>query len=266
MSGIYPSESPYVYAGNSPINFVDEGGLFKINAQFAKMYPTLTRMPKYYLPMLKDNPVVRDAFIRTTGMGGGDQMVNYGSGPWIVPTRYHLQNSRNYTDPAYGKDSQYKPDWAEENLCISGEKLNALERAFKAASISNNGRELGFQMFLTSVTIMHEGAHYGFFKKHGLKESNSVAASGRDIGAEFEGNAYRRFSYTNAGDAVDEEAMRKYYNLNSSNTGMFGMSLLPSLYGHNFNADFLRKYPVPKPNGGTGGGGDPHIKPDPHKN
>ena len=88
MAGLYISESPYVFAGNSPIAFIDEGGLFKISAHFAKLYPTLTRMLKYYLPMLKDNKIVREAFTKLTGMGNAefDQMVSYGSGPWITPT------------------------------------------------------------------------------------------------------------------------------------------------------------------------------------
>ncbi|PZR01414.1 MAG: hypothetical protein DI539_28510 [Flavobacterium psychrophilum] len=266
LSGILSSESPYSYAGNSPINFVDEGGLFRINAQFAKAYPTLTRMLKYYLPMLKNNKTVRDAFIKTTGVSNTefDQMVSYGSGPWIVPTRYDLQNSSNFTNPAYQSGSHYKPEYDEENLYISGEKLAALERAFKQASISHNGKELGFQMFVTGLTIMHEAAHYGFFKKHGLKEAQKLDARGVEIGADFEGRAYSRFSYTSEGAAMDEHAMRKYYDANISSQSLRGLTLIAEKLGDfNWNIFFLKSVPLPLPNTGSGSG-DPHIKPDSH--
>lgn len=183
-----------------------------------------------------------------------DQMVKFGAGPWIVPAIYHSSdNINNPSDPAYQSGSTYDPEWAEENLYISSQKLDALERAFKASK-GRKGNELGFQMFVTSLTIMHEAAHYGFFKKNELKESKRVDKNGIEIGAEFEGRAYQRFSYTSKGDAMDEGAMRKYYNTNKSSTNMFGMSLLPSLYSHDLNIDYLFGFSIPS-------GGDPHIKP-----
>ncbi|TKC60159.1 hypothetical protein FBD94_14690 [Pedobacter hiemivivus] len=249
MSGLYMSESPYAFAGNSPVTFVDEGGLFKINAQFARLYPTLTRMLKYYLPMLKDNKVVRNAFIKTTGMGNAefDQMVTYGSGPWITPTRPELANSRNWNDPAYGDDSQFDPNRYPDDLFISQGKLEALELAFKKASVSQNGNELGFQMFVTSLTVMHEATHYGFFKTNGLAKSEKVESK-VELGAQFEKAAFEQFSYsTTQNGAMDIGRMRAFYDANRSSDSMIGMSLIPNLGSFNFNRLFLIEGKPPKP-------------------
>ena len=84
----YPNEPAYVFAGNNPVYFTDAGGLFRIDPVTARDYPFLAKMIQYYLPLLKDNPIIRASFKRT-GMTDEqfDEMVTYGTGSWITATR-----------------------------------------------------------------------------------------------------------------------------------------------------------------------------------
>jgi len=245
MADIYFSESPYVYAGNSPIKFVDAGGLFRIDALFAEMYPTLTKMLKYYSPMLKYNDAVRNAFKEVTDMTDAefDQMITYGKGPWITPTRPELANWTNQNDPAYSEDSGYDGVRYPNNLFIEKNILVSLENAFK----SKNADELGFNMFMASIAVMHEAAHYGVFKKKGASEAEKME-SANEQGARWEGLAYRQFSYTNktSNGGLSRDDVREYYHTSLTTASSIGMTLSPRIWYNNMVFKQTPK-PAPKP-------------------
>ena len=89
MEGIEAYSSPFSFAGNSPIKFIDFDGSFKMDAQFVQEYPTLAKMLQYQLPLLAQDKKVRSAWSRVTGFSEQDfvNMVTWGSGPWVTPTR-----------------------------------------------------------------------------------------------------------------------------------------------------------------------------------
>ncbi|WP_198405653.1 RHS repeat domain-containing protein [Chitinophaga caeni] len=162
-------ESPYGFAGNNPVSYVDYNGMFKISPFFAKRYPTLAKIIKYYLPLLKDNPAVRDAWIKSSGYkdieAGGkafDEMVTYGNGPWISPTR---PESEAKTDriPIINKvfsgdgGGEFDGNYFPENLFIGYGLIENLETAVK----KGDEDAIAETMFIVTTTIMHESAHYG---------------------------------------------------------------------------------------------------------
>ncbi len=250
MSELYRSESPFVYGGNCPLRFMDIGGLFKIEASFVREYPTLAKMLKYYLPMLKDNPIVREAFTKVTGLGNKeyDEIVTYGKGPWVTPTRPELGNWTNQGNIAFGYDNEFDGDSYPNNIFIAQERLRSLEKAFK----SHDASELGFRMFWVSLAIMHEATHYGVFKNYGPKLSKRMEVQ-MERGALFEKLAFRQFSYLGGNGAMNVDDVRNYYTNSLSEVGRIGMTLSPRQWFNNFifkGSDEKIK-PLPE--------GDPHI-------
>ncbi|WP_127129472.1 RHS repeat domain-containing protein [Pseudoflavitalea rhizosphaerae] len=233
----YAGESNYSFAGNSPIALTDFNGYFKISPYFVKRYPTLARILQDYLPLLKDNPQIKKAWIQTTGYKdyaegekAFNQMVTYGEGPWITPTRE--QNEFNgmtglsrFFEPT-GTEAEFSPYDYVDNLSVSHSWLDKLETAFK----TSNDLETGKQMFVVSLLIMHESAHWGTFK-NGITEGDDAVY---ERGAMFEENAFgRRFTYRYPRiadknlNAFDEKIVVDYYSKELGRYGSpsFGMSI-----------------------------------------
>jgi RHS repeat-associated protein len=49
LAGKFPWQSPYIFAGNNPIFFIDENGEFKVTAKTADDFPMLTLYLKNYV-------------------------------------------------------------------------------------------------------------------------------------------------------------------------------------------------------------------------
>ncbi|WP_162915796.1 LamG-like jellyroll fold domain-containing protein [Paraflavitalea soli] len=229
MSRSYSGESNYSYAGNSPIMLTDFDGYFKISPYFAKKYPSLTRVLQYYLPLLKDNPQVKAAWVKTIGFSSNaegekafDEMVTFGSGPWITPTRPSKEIKSNmlsrFAEPAPEGEWSEAPAAYADNLAISYFSLEALEAAIK----KGDDKEIGTNMFIVSTVIMHEATHWGKWKYNCCEANNYYY----EKGATFEENAFgQRFSYRHPNiadmelNALDKALMNKY---SSSERGRYG--------------------------------------------
>jgi RHS repeat-associated protein len=251
----FPEESPYGFAGNNPASLIDYHGMFKISPFFAKRYPTLAKIIKYYLPMLKDNPGVRDAWIKasyyTNAEEGGkafDKMVTYGEGPYISPTR-RLSEARNEKDldlvgkVFYGQEGgEFAETVFPDNLLIGHEQVEKLEAAFK------NGDEHSIveTMFTLTVAIMHESAHYGRFNNGKQRDDDYNI----EAGAQFEQFAFgTRFSYRHPQVADAQLQRRNLDVLKATLTELkgspltFGLTPTPDYYNY-FNS--VKEAPVPK--------------------
>ena len=149
MARSYSEEGNYGFAGNSPIAYTDFNGLFKISPFFVQRYPTLARIIQDYLPLLKDNPQAKKAWIETVGFKSYaegekafDEMVTYGAGPWVTPTRPY----KEWRNPLTGLSRFFEPTASEaefsalspeyaNNLSISYFRLDDLEAALKKVMI-----------------------------------------------------------------------------------------------------------------------------------
>jgi len=262
MARSYPGESNYSFAGNSPIQFTDFNGYFKISPFFVQRYPTLARIIQDYLPLLKDNPQAKEGWIRTIGFSNHaegekafDEMVTYGQGPWITPTRPSNEQRDPYRQDLNGffGSTGAAGEWQgtagyPENLTIDYDYLDKLETAMK----KSDANDIGQQMFVVSVLIMHEASHWGKWKY------NCCEAEGddrREAGANFEYNTFgTRFSYQNPDKRYyDDDKVRSYYNQQKGayGTPSFGFSINQSTNYWNR----IKTYPI-----WGGQKGDPSLK------
>ena len=236
----YPNEPAYVFAGNNPVYFTDAGGLFRIDPVTARDYPFLAKMIQYYLPLLKDNPIIRASFKRT-GMTDEqfDEMVTYGTGSWITATRPDETNWQRMGDPLYTNigsihNGIYDDGAYRDNLFLSRDKAWDLEQAAakmlktrnrgNKASASSLSQEVGFEMFFVSLAVLHEVAHRLVFIVNGARKASVL--EGRDEqGALWEGRAYERFSYkNNIFKGMDKGEVKQYYNKDITRYNGTGMT------------------------------------------
>ena len=157
------SNSGYSIAANNTINFVDAEGSFKIDAQFARKYPTLAKLIGHFLPQLANNPNVKRAIMSQFGYQNEADFINdftFGSGPWITPTDPSGANIFEQRSPFHDKSNSYNSSWGnglyKENLFLSESNAYQLELSFQNQDVS----VLAAQMFKVSLSILHEYAHY----------------------------------------------------------------------------------------------------------
>jgi len=263
----YPGENNYNLAGNSPIQFTDFNGMFKISPFFVKRYPTLAKVLQYYLPMLKDNPRAMESWIKTVGFSNHaegekafNEMVSYGGGPWITPTRpakeqksgWNQQLNR-FFEPT-GSAGEFDEHAYPENLSINYFDLDALEAAVK----KGDNMEIGQQMMIVTVLIMHEASHWGKFKYNCCEVDDFRT----EAGAIFEWNTFgKRFSYQHpAVGSLDAQAynrndVKSYYKQQQGGYGSpsFGFSINSMNDKHYWN--FVKRAPTK-----SGQEGDPTLK------
>jgi len=239
----FPDETHYGFAGNSPLMLVDHNGMFKISPLFAKRYPTLAKIIKYYLPLLKDNPEIRNAWIENSGFkdaeAGGkifDEMVTYGKGLWITPTRPMEEAKTDripllsqFFEPANGA-GEYNERNYPENLSLQSDQLANLEAAVKKGKTE----DISEAMFIVTSTIMHEVAHYGRVLTG--KPDTDYRIEG---GAQFEEKAFgTRFGYRHPLVADlslqnrDMTVLKGWFKENNGKTKTFGLSLSPNYYNY----------------------------------
>jgi RHS repeat-associated protein len=205
----YPSLSPYSTCGNNPVRYIDYNGYFKIDPYYLSKYPELGRLVAHYLPLLKDNPDVKQAWMVASGASEADfdNMVTFGSGPWITPD-ISAKDIGDWTESqapwvdmfnAGEFDNRY-PD----NLFIMRGLVEKFESAYSAYLQTGNATDLAVSMFHLSVNIMHESTHWGVF--HYIGKSDIMLSTHREnqlgeAGGFFEQRAFgERFSYNIPGE------------------------------------------------------------------
>lgn len=262
MSRSYAGESNYIFAGNSPIQFIDYNGYFKMSSFFVKQYPTLARLIQYYLPTLQGNNQAKEGWIKAIGFNNHaegekafNDMVTEGKGPWITPTRPSSaqkdgglnQSLSGFFEPTGNAGEWQGTKGFRENITVSHSYLDQLEVSLK----KNNANEIGQQMFVVSVLIMHEATHWGKWKYNCCEIEGDDR---REMGANFEFNTFgRRFSYNLDKRGFDATKVKSYYsNQNGAyTTPSFGFSI------NQFSSYWNRIKNAPL---GGGQKGDPSLK------
>jgi RHS repeat-associated protein len=184
MADKFYSESPYVYAGNNPVKFVDIGGMYKVDEATAREYPIIQIMAEKYLPLLAQNKEIKAAFLNN--LEGKmtskqfDEMVKSGSGPTIEMT----EGSNRY-DPLY-------PD----KIFISTTLLGAAQDALGKAQKTGDGTDLMTSMFETSLGVLHESSHKKADELNVRDQESSTNIAEYERGLSFESLAFGRNSTT----------------------------------------------------------------------
>lgn len=262
----FPGESSYIFAGNSPTALNDFDGLFKISPYFIKKYPTLARLLSEYIPMLKDNPKLRDAWIETVGfdnhadgVNAFNKMVTYGEGPWITPGLDEKRDGFTTAGSAdfyeIGSNAGVFSHLYPDNVGISSFNLSELEASVK----QGNEEDISKQMFIVSVLIMHESSHWGRYRYQGKTNQDYYY----EDGAMWEENTFGiRFSYRHPGiasqrlQALDIKVAHNYYEKtlkSDDKVRLFGLSINPNYGYKTWNSVKNRKLP-------EGHLGDPVLK------
>ncbi|HRP37862.1 MAG TPA: RHS repeat-associated core domain-containing protein, partial [Candidatus Dojkabacteria bacterium] len=220
FKGMTPSESPYIFGGNSPVSLTDYNGHFKISPYFIKKYPNVSKYLAYVMDQLCGNKEVMNAWITTVGFKDYQQgvtafkeMVSFGSGPWIS-----MLNSNE--DPLIAAGSawaydlqrnagQFHPTW-KNNLAISDDNAKDIE----AAIAKNDYALVQERMFIMSMLVMHEATHWGMNKYRGFSNHDSRL----EDGARFEDNllgdrlSYREWRNAHGKNFFHPDIAKKYLN------------------------------------------------------
>lgn len=151
LTSKFPYQSPYVYAGNNPVFYIDKNGLFKLNyseEQLKNLGLSKLDVARFesivanIYNLVKDNPQALDALVNTTGFNideiEKDFTLNQGPEIFIqtVPITY-----------ASGG--------------IEGIKIDPIIIKNLAKINTNDKANLAEYVFATALTIIHEYGHYG---------------------------------------------------------------------------------------------------------
>ncbi|GIV28864.1 MAG: hypothetical protein KatS3mg027_2678 [Bacteroidia bacterium] len=144
-----PTQSPYVYAGNNPLLFIDKNGNFKLkydeqmlkNNGLTKLdIARFEKIVKNISNLIKDNPQALEAISNTTGFTKEEILkhTEFGEGPIIEILDY---------PGARG---------GEDGIVFGVEIIKQL-----AKIDPSNKEELATQTLGVALTILHEYGHYG---------------------------------------------------------------------------------------------------------
>ncbi len=225
------SISTYNFSENSPIQFVDFNGLFKLDPRFKEQdYPALTNILKNLNNVVNNNPNLLNALKENGTFETNEDLyaiLTYGTGPEVqvgkmpftngpLGTIFNQANGVTRIDPKlYGKPE------ATQKVSLNSRRVNKLESLYKKLNdpnISDAKREriqkryarVGFNI---TKTILHEAAHVGNNlrgkKMDGFLNSNREFSKGVETGDKFEKDAFQNKQGRESKEAI-KNALFKY--------------------------------------------------------
>lgn len=167
------NKTPYCFAGNSPIAFIDKNGGFQIPPALAKDYPELNSLAIALSNAVNSNPTINNVlikeFIVAAGLDANDpasvnealRVLSYGSGPVV-----QIDSKVGFS--AYGFFKETTPD------IIYISKAFADELKEEVTHTRNGQRKPvyinGANMLWMMLTLWHEGIHYEDFCFDGVSQ------------------------------------------------------------------------------------------------
>lgn len=185
-----PSVSPYAFADNNPIIFIDQDGLFRMTKKMQKKYPQLTNLLKNIQQTVHNDPKTYEAFKETLGLTDveANEILEWGKGPKVKV---------GITPNAYANTIMLSG-----NIKLDRKMIKILE-GNKENPISEEGLT-----FLIYATVLHEGQHSAeaLFDKTLLRDGEVYDAQSifTEAGNVFEKKAFGEVINTSNADAASE--------------------------------------------------------------
>jgi RHS repeat-associated protein len=157
------NKTPYCFAGNSPIAFIDKNGGFQIPPGVAKTYPELNNIAIAISNAVNSNPTINNSlikeFIVASGLDPNDpnsvnealRVLSYGSGPVV-----QIDPKLGFSD--YGLFSEATPDIIYISKAFADELKREVTRTRRGnvKPVYVNGANMLWMM----LTLWHEAIHY----------------------------------------------------------------------------------------------------------
>jgi RHS repeat-associated protein len=191
LKELCPNKSPNVFAGNSPIAFIDKEGAFMISPQTAANYPKLNQMLLKIDQMVNDvnaqfNPIMRAlasaAGINIDTQQGMNQLrttLSYGSGP-IVTVNTKLYSRLGETNPNT-LDIELSGVLVNDVETNSYTKIANFDNLYwQAGKIKKDYLLNGGSMMALFITVLHESGHHMSLLYGGGTPAQNNSANGPD--------------------------------------------------------------------------------------
>jgi hypothetical protein len=173
-----PGESPYMFAGNSPVMYIDENGEFKMRKGLQQKYPMLTNLLRNLETLAKSDPKVWEAFKANMGMTEAQavMMVKWDSGP-----RIRLRNLKNVVreegDPTPNVEYDKTYGGFNGRVVLNKKMVKVME-----GTRANPDLTQGDAAVLTFITALHAPQHSADKALDGQR----TKTIGQDVGDRFE--------------------------------------------------------------------------------